>query len=170
MQAQQLADRMAGEPLAAVYCSSLQRTTQTARTIARRHGLVPVPCDGLVEIDYGEWDGLLRTEIVAQYKALYRHWVDDPAVVVPPGGESGYRALGRAAETLREIVARHQGAVVLVVAHKAINRLLLCHVLGVPARYYRARIGQEPCALKCITWRVYGPMVTLMNDTSHYVV
>jgi probable phosphoglycerate mutase len=168
MQAEALSDRLAIEPLRAVYCSSLQRTVETARIVAQRHGLDPVCCDQLVEVDYGAWDGLLRTEIVARYRDLYERWVDDPAVVLPPGGESGYCALSRAAEALRRIVSRHGGESVLIVAHKAINRLLLCHVLGIPARCYRARIGQEPCALNCIEWGESGPMVTLLNDTLHY--
>jgi broad specificity phosphatase PhoE len=167
-QAARLADRLAAQPLAAVYCSSLERTLETAQIVAQRHGLVPVPCDGLVEVDYGAWDGLLRSEIIDRYVELYGQWVHDPAAVVPPGGEAGYCALARAADALRGIVAGHRGQALLVVAHKAINRLLLCDVLGVPARYYRARIGQAPCALNCIEWRDAGPMVTLMNDISHY--
>lgn len=167
-EARGLADRLAREPLRAVYCSSLQRTLETARIVAQQHDLVPMPCDGLVEVDYGAWDGLLRAEIVAEYGDLYQRWRHDPAVVVPPGGESGYCALARAAEALRGIVTHHEGESLLVIAHKAINRLLLCHVLGVPARHYRARIGQRPCALNCIEWNESGPIVTLMNDTSHY--
>jgi probable phosphoglycerate mutase len=167
-QAERLTERLRAEPLAAVYCSSLRRCVETATIVAQPHGLDPVSRDAFVEVDYGEWDGMLRQEIVAQYPDLYAAWVKDPATVLPPGGESGYHALARAMTALQQVIAQHVGHVVLVVAHKAINRLLLCGILGVPPSFYRARIGQLPCALNCIEWHENEPMVTLLNDTAHY--
>jgi broad specificity phosphatase PhoE len=167
-QARSLAERLRNESLAAVYCSSLHRCVETATIVAQPHGLDPLPRDAFVEVDYGAWDGMLRQEIVAQYPDLYAAWVKDPATVLPPGGESGYHALVRAAVALQQVVAQHAGQAVLVVAHKAINRLLLCDVLGIPPRLYRARVGQSPCALNRIEWYDDAPMVTLLNDTSHY--
>jgi broad specificity phosphatase PhoE len=167
LQARRLALRLSCEPIAAVYCSSLQRCVDTASIVAERRGLVPQPLPELVEVDYGAWDGMLRTEIVAQYPELYAAWTADPASVLPPGGESGYSVLARALPALYRIVAAHAGQSVLVVAHKAVNRLLLCDLLSMPPRLYRARIGQSPCALNRIEWQGKEPMVTLMNDTSH---
>ena len=166
-QAKQLAARLAGEAVAAVYCSSLGRCVETASFVAERHGLAPRPVTDLIEVDYGAWDGMLRTEIVARYPELYEAWKADPASVLPPGGESGYSVLARALPALHGIVASHPGHTVLVVAHKAVNRLLLCDLLGVPPRLYRARIGQVPCALNRVEWHGKEPMLTLLNDTSH---
>lgn len=166
-QAARLSARLSAEPLAAVYCSSLRRTVETAAAAARPHGLEPVACPGLVEIDFGVWDGVPRHEIVARYPDLYAAWCRDPAGVAAPGGESGYAALARAAPVLCEIADRHAGQTVLVVAHKAINRLLLCHWLDLAPRLYRSRLGQLPCALNCIEWHAGEPMVTLINDTAH---
>jgi broad specificity phosphatase PhoE len=167
-QARQLALRLSGEPIVAVYCSSLQRCVDTASVVAERHGLSPQRVPELVEVDYGAWDGMLRTEIEARHPELYAVWTADPASVLPPGGESGYSVLARALPALYRIVAAHAGQCVLVVAHKAVNRLLLCDLLSIPPRLYRARIGQAPCALNRIEWRGKDPMVTLLNDTSHY--
>lgn len=167
-QARQLAARLSGEPIAAVYCSSLRRCVETASCVAGRHGLVPRPVADLVEVDYGAWDGMLRTEILARYAELYAAWAADPASVLPPGGESGYSVLARALPALHGIVAAHTGRSVVIVAHKAVNRLLLCDLLAVPPRLYRARIGQLPCALNRVEWHGKEPMLTLLNDTSHY--
>jgi broad specificity phosphatase PhoE len=167
VQAQSLSERLRDEPLAAVYCSSLRRCVETATIVAQPHGLTPIRREAFVEVDYGAWDGMLRREIVAHYSDLYAAWVKDPATALPPGGESGYHALARAAVVLQQVVSQHAGQPVLIVAHKAINRLLLCDVLGIPPRLYRARIGQAPCALNCIEWHGDVPMVTLLNDTSH---
>ena len=165
-QARQLARRLRGEPLAAVYASSLQRCVETARIVAKPHGLTPQADPAFVEVDYGAWDGMPRAEIAAQYPDLYAAWIADPASVLPPGGETGYHVLGRAVPALQQVVDQHRGQAVLIVAHKATNRLLLCHILGIPPRLYRARIGQLPCALNRIEWHEGEPMVTLLNDVS----
>jgi broad specificity phosphatase PhoE len=166
-QARGLAARLRGQPIAAAYCSTLRRTIETATIVAAPHGLAPLPREALREVDYGAWDGMPRQEIVAHYRDAYAAWAIDPAGVAPPGGETGYAALSRARTALRQIVDCHSGQEVLIVAHKAINRLLLCDVLGMMPRDYRRRLCQQPCALNCIEWHDGEPMVTLLNDVGH---
>jgi probable phosphoglycerate mutase len=168
-QARRLADRLSARPIAALYSSPLRRCLETASLLAAPHGLQPIPVEDLAELDFGLWDGMLRGEIVAQYPEQWAAWVADPATVAPPGGETAYAALSRAAAALRRIVARQAGQEIVVVAHKAINRLLLCDLLGIPPRTYRARLGQRPCALNCIEWEDGQAMVTLVNDVCHDV-
>ena len=61
------------------------------------------------------------------------------------------------------------GKTVAVVSHKATNRLLLCALLGVDPRLYRARIAQDTACLNAIEFRdVNNGRVTLLNDVSHY--
>ena len=163
-QARRLAARLSAKPIAAIYCSSLRRCRETASILAAPHGLRPIPQDALVELDFGAWDGMLRGEIVAQYPDRWAAWVADPATTAPPGGETAYAALSRAAVALHQIVDRHPGQEVVVVAHKAINRLLLCDLLGIMPRHYRSRLGQRPCALNRIEWQDRRAMVTLIND------
>jgi len=62
-QARRLAERLAGERVAEVYASPLERAAETAAIVAHRHGLAPVPQDGLREIDHGRWEGLRRAEV-----------------------------------------------------------------------------------------------------------
>jgi probable phosphoglycerate mutase len=169
-QARGLAARLSPRPIAAVYCSTLKRTIETAAIVAAPHGLDPQPREALRELDFGVWDGMSRQEIVEQYPEEWAARVADPAAVAAPGGETGYAALARSRKALRQIVASCQEQEVLeilIVAHKAINRLLLCDVLGIAARDYRRRLGQRPCALNCIEWRDGEPMVTLLNDVCH---
>ena len=167
-QARALAVRLSGRPIAAAYCSTLRRTIETAALVAEPHGLEPQPLKALHEVDYGVWDGMPRQQIIAQYPELYAAWVADPASVAPPGGETGYAALSRSREALRQIVASCPGREVLIVAHKGINRLLLCDLLGIMPRHYRDRLGQQPCALNRIEWADGSAMLALLNDVSHY--
>ena len=169
-QARGLAARLSARPIAAVYCSTLRRTIETATIVAQPHGLAPQPREALHEIDYGVWDGMQRQAIVDQYPDRYETWVADPAAVAPPGGETGYAALSRSMQELRRIVAScrvQEEQEVLIVAHKGINRLLLCDLLGMMPRFYRDRLGQDPGALNCVEWHDGKPMVTLLNDVCH---
>ena len=56
-QAKALGERLAGLPVAVVYASPIERTTQTAEAVAQHHGLTVQPLPGVIEADYGEWTG-----------------------------------------------------------------------------------------------------------------
>ena len=88
-QATCLAQRLAGEPIAAFYCSSLQRAIETATLVAQPHGLTPTPVADLREIDYGHWEGLPRAEVLARFGDEYTTWGRDPLTCAPRDGETG---------------------------------------------------------------------------------
>lgn len=168
-QAGYLAQRLAREPLSAVYASPMRRTLETARIVARPHDLDPRPTDGLREIDHGRWEGKRRTEVEALFAEEYAAWEADPFTFAPEGGESGLDVLARALPVLREIVHRHCDDAVLVVSHKATIRLLISSLLGFDARGYRDRLDQHPCCLNILDFRdAARARLMLFNDVSHY--
>lgn len=146
-QVEHLAVRLADDRITAVYASPLRRTMETARLIARPHGLTPIPCDGLREIHHGRWEGLRRAEVEAQFSDEYAAWEADPFTFAPEGGESGLNVLARALPVIRDIVLKHAGENVVVVSHKATLRLLISSLLGFDARGYRDRLDQSPACL-----------------------
>src|SRR6059036_2254499 len=96
MQAERLSARLARDPIAAAYCSPMQRTVETAAIVARPHKLELIKRDGLREIDHGHWEGLRRADVEAQYPGEYSAWEDDPFTFAPAGGESGVQVVARA--------------------------------------------------------------------------
>src|SRR5207302_4795126 len=52
-----VAERLAGEEIAALYSSPLQRTRESAEIVAARLGPPIRFHDGLIELDFGEWTG-----------------------------------------------------------------------------------------------------------------
>ena len=44
--------------------------------------------DGLVDFDYGEWQGLSHNQVKEEYKELYAQWIKNPHQVKMPAGES----------------------------------------------------------------------------------
>jgi alpha-ribazole phosphatase len=116
--------------LAAVCSSPLVRALDTAEAIARPHGLRPLALDALGELDFGEVEGLTYDGIRAERPGLYREWMESPATVRFPGGESFADLRARVVPAVSEIVERHRGDVVAVVAHGGVVRVVLADALG----------------------------------------
>ena len=67
---------------------------------------------------------------------------------------------------LRDVVDRHPGDTVVLVAHDSVNRVILLHALGLPlSRYWR--LGQHPCAINEIDFSGEDCTVLSMNETGH---
>lgn len=104
-QARALGARLAEVRFSAAYRSPLSRTGETAALVAPQ--LQPIVVPGLIEIDYGEWEGLTPQEAESRYPARFAAWVADPAHVGPPGGETASQIAARALEALEWIRRRH---------------------------------------------------------------
>jgi len=168
-QAERLAERLASEPISAVYASPLSRTVETATILATPHRLPVIQRDGLREISHGHWEGMSRQVVETQFADEYAAWDADPFTFAPDGGESGVQVLARALPVIREIVVTHAGQNVLVVSHKATLRLLLSSLLGFDERGYRDRLDQSPACLNVIDFKdPVRARLMLFNDVSHY--
>ncbi|MEE8390110.1 MAG: histidine phosphatase family protein [Anaerolineae bacterium] len=154
-------------PVVAVYASPLQRTMQTAEAVARAQGLTADPVDGLLDINFGEWQGQLGQEVAQRYPELFRAWEQTPHTVRLPGGEGLDDVRSRVVAGLDEVIARHAGQQVALISHTVVNRVLLCAVLGWGnERFWRLR--QETCAVNVFDVEDDGDFsIGLLNDTSH---
>jgi len=168
-QAIQLTHRLEDDKIAAIYCSPLDRTLETARFIAKPHGLTPMPIDALREINHGHWEGLSRKEVEEKFPDEYTAWEADPFTFAPEGGESGISVLARALPVIREVVVNHKDQNALVVSHKATLRLVISSLLGFDARGYRDRLDQAPACLNILDFKdTVRARLMLFNDISHY--
>ncbi len=169
-QAERLAERLADDPLAAVYSSQLKRTVHTATILAKPHGLTPIVREGLREIDHGHWEGMRRADVETQFPEEYVAWEEDPYTFAPEGGENGVSVIARTLPVIREIVVQHRGQNVLIVSHKATLRLLISSVLGFDGRGYRDRLDQSPASLNVLDFKdPVRARLMLFNDVSHYM-
>ena len=150
----------------AVYTSPLSRCRATAAAIAEPFGLSPVTLDGLVDIDYGEWQGLTPEQVRARWPEPLATWYRAPDWAAIPGGETLQQVLTRTVTALREVIGRHPDGTVVLVGHDSVNRVMLLHMLGLPlSRYWR--LGQDPCAINEIEFSADGFTVLSMNETYH---
>jgi broad specificity phosphatase PhoE len=115
-QALELGRRRRDDGIAAVYASDLGRAVETAE-LAFAGTDIPVRHDPrLRECDYGELNGAP----VAEVAAVRRRHLHEPF----PGGESYREVVDRTRAFLADVVARHDGERIVVIAHSA-NRWAL---------------------------------------------
>lgn len=173
--------------LDAVYCSNLQRAVKSAEIIAGPHGLIPIIRADLRERNFGEWEGLSFTEIRDKYPDEFESWAVNPLKFNPPGGESTIEVRDRVINALDKILSgvskgqsikgskyqrvRNSDTLTLgcsdtkniaIVAHGGVNRIILCHIMGIPLENI-FRIEQDYAAVNIIEfWEKY-PVVKLIN-------
>jgi probable phosphoglycerate mutase len=127
--------------------------------------------EGLKEIAHGDWEGLLAAEIHARDPARLRAWRETPETVQMPGagGESIVEVLDRAWPAFtRACAGLGEDDTLLVVAHDAVNRVILCRVLGLPlSRLWSFR--QAPTTINLLQGASVGSLeVVRLNDCSHH--
>lgn len=165
-QAQRLADRLAGEKIDAIYSSQLRRAKATAEIIASRHQMEVVTCPELLEINFGEVEGLTFAEIGQRYPELVSGWpTRDPSLRFP-GGESISDLDRRVSKFPGRLKAHDTEETVLVVAHSGVLRLLVCHLLKIDIWHWR-QFRTDLASLSIVEASSQRATLHLLNDTSH---
>ena len=135
-QANALAAYFAGQSVTRVISSPLRRARDTAAVIAGRHGATVEIDERLIELDYGEWDGVALRDVDA---AAWARWRADPAFM-PPGGESLIDVSARVASFCAEVLPGSDG--VVAVSHVSPIKAAVCAALGIDERAtWRMQLG-----------------------------
>lgn len=152
--------------LDAVFSSPMARAVATAEAISEPHGLHVATIEDLHEIDVGQWEGLDWGTISEQTPDDYRRFMEDCGTHGYLGGESYQDVLDRVLPRIEQLIAENEGQHMAVVAHKAVNRSLLAHLLGVEMR--RAKdLPQGNCCVNVITARGSNLKLKTMNSVLH---
>lgn len=147
---------------AAVYSSDLSRALKSAEIIARPHSLSPIVVPSLRERNFGLWEGMSFEEIKDKYPEEFKAWAGNPLEFSPVNGESTLEVRDRVMDAFEKIVQAHPGGRVAIVAHGGVNRIILCHILGIPLENI-FRVEQDFAALNIIEFWDRYPVVKLMN-------
>ena len=125
-----VAQELSKHDIVALYACGGQAETQTAQLLAEQAGVKVRLAGGLRELDYGLWQGLTIEEIRRRHPKLYRQWVESPATVRPPGGETLSEARDRLRSVLRRIIHRHKRGSALLVLRPVMFALFRCLAEG----------------------------------------
>ena len=135
--------RFHNKPPAVIVSGPLSRTLVFAKTIASGGEVLIRP--ELSEINLGDWDGKPMKDIRTADPVSWRKRGEEIARFRPPGGESFLDVFYRVIPAFEEIL-RQDVREMIVVAHAGVNRVILCHLLGMPLDNL-FRIGQDYACL-----------------------
>lgn len=163
-QAREVAERLAGLAVDAVYSSPLERALETAAPVAARTGIGVKEDPGLLECDFGEWTGAALADLsgLPQWRTVQH----TPSSFRFPGGESFTQMQARMVDALDELRAAHPGAVVVCFSHADPIKAAVAHALGTHLDLFQ-RIVISPASVSAISYADgQAPAVLTVNSTS----
>ncbi len=162
-QAGLLGIRLRGMEFARVFCSSSERAVETARlALGEDHSIEFM--DDLQEISFGEWEGMLVSEVKERYPGELELWFRSPSKVTIEGAEPFGEFHERASRTVDGIIDDTEGDI-LIVSHGGIICAWLTHVLGMsPDDIWSFSLPNTSLTTVMIDFR---PRLRLLGDVSH---
>jgi phosphoserine phosphatase len=167
-----LGERLRHIPITIAYASPLSRAKNTAEAIlGGRTPVVPLWLDAnLLEISHGEWEGQLASDVEISHAEMFGTWRSRPGRNSPAGPNA--ETLGdvetRAWAVLDKICSElGENDTALIAAHDAVNRVLICRILGLPLeRVWSFR--QAPASLNVLAGPSIAELqVVRLNDSDH---
>jgi probable phosphoglycerate mutase len=152
----------------AIYSSPLSRAVRTAEAVAWHFDLWVEVHPGLIDIDYGEWQGLTPDEARERWPEVVDAWYNAPHTTQIPGGETLDDLRARALKTVNELSTLHKyrDQTIVLMSHTVVNRIILLGVLGLGNDHFW-RLSQDTCAIN--VFDAEGGVFTIvrLNDTCH---
>lgn len=155
-----------GGEAAPIVASPLLRARQTAEAVADALGGRVSTHPGLLETDFGDWEGLTFGEAAERDPDLHGKWLGDPALAAP-GGESFDAVHRRVRRARDELLSTYGGRTIVVVSHVTpIKSLLRMGLDAGPSLLFRLHL--DLASLSMVEFYPDGnASVRLVNDTSH---
>lgn len=160
-QAQAVADLLADKKIQAIYSSPLERTLETAEPLAAKKGIPLIRSEGLVEVDFGEWQGQ-RLKPLSRLK-LWRVVQGAPSLMQFPGGETFVQAQHRICQELERLAAAHKEKDVFVCfTHSDVIKLAVAFYLGLPLDLFQ-RLHVSPGSITSLSFGEVGRRLISLN-------
>jgi alpha-ribazole phosphatase len=166
LQAMELADRLDGVDVHAIWTSPRRRARETAEPTAAARGLQPLADDDLRELDFGELEGRTFDEIAEAEPELYKAWMETPTEVRFPGGECYADLKARSVRALERVVAADES--VVVVTHGGVVRAALAAWLQI-ADDAVFRLDQRYGGITIVDLIDGFPLVRLVNGHTAFI-
>ena len=161
-QAQALAQRLSGLPVAALYSSPLERAVETAEPIATLLGLQTATSEDFLELAFGDWTGRDIDDLAGQ--PAFRRFNEFRSCATIPGGESMLQAQARMVAGLERLRARHEQGSVVVVSHGDMIKGAIAHYAAIPLDLFQ-RIEISPASTSVVDLDDATVRILAVNDT-----
>jgi alpha-ribazole phosphatase/probable phosphoglycerate mutase len=166
-QSERLCSCLGHVTLHAVYSSDLDRCRYCAELIAKAHDLKVSAHESLRELHIGDWEGRTWAELQEAYPNDWQARLQDLVNFQVPGGESLQDAADRIRPIIKQILAKHPGCDIALIAHGGVNRIILLDAIGAPLQQAFS-LEQDFGCLNIIDYFASGnSVVKLLNSTAH---
>jgi broad specificity phosphatase PhoE len=162
-------DALKDETIHAIYSSPLSRSMETAENIAKFQNIQVTPLEAIIDISYGDWEGVRLDEVREKYPDLYTRWLREPHKITFPNGESLEQVRTRTMEAINKLIEKHQNETIALVAHRVPNKVICCSILGIENNNFW-RIQQDTASTNLFTYKDNQWIVSYLNDTSYLKV
>ena len=151
-----------------IYTSPLNRARQTAEIISKDSSSTSMVELDLREIDFGDWEGLTIKEIETNFPERFTQWRNDELDGPMCGGDlSIKKASIRAKKVILDIIKKHPGDNIIIVAHGGIIKAGLIGIFDWKMTMYHKIILGNTSICKIIFDDNLSPKIITLNDTSH---
>jgi len=160
-QAESVAEVFAKAPIKAVYSSPMERCMETAQPLAAALNLDVIPRDGLLEVDFGEWQDKTLKQL--RRRKLWKTVQGNPARMQFPSGESFANAQHRIIQELETLSQEHSSKdLIACYSHSDLIKLALSYYLGQPIDLFQ-RIMIAPASVSTIHLGEMGAQIININ-------
>ncbi|WP_281675409.1 alpha-ribazole phosphatase [Veillonella tobetsuensis] len=154
-----------------ILSSDLSRALVTAETIRGNRQLEIKTDERLREINFGDWEKLLFTEIEERWPGLIDQMYRRPDIVKVPNGESFQEVQDRAWSAVSDFLnENNEDETILITCHGGTIRTILCKLLDISISHCW-NFSQGNTAINRVFYNGMGEsdhnILNLLNDTAH---
>ena len=162
-QAKSAGRHLAKEKFSHIFCSPLNRARETCAEISKYHKTRVSCVEELREISAGKLAGTRRT----RYRGEFDKAFSNPNYRIV-GGESMNDVAKRLKPFIRRLEKINGNQTALIVAHNALNRVLIASLIGLPLNKCRA-IKQKNCAITIMDLATKPPQIYTIDNSIHKI-
>ena len=159
-ESEQMAAKLANEPIRALYSSPLERATETAEPLARKLGLKVQISEGLGEIKFGDWTDQSFKQLDADPR--WARWNSFRSGTQAPKGDLMIDAQTRIVREMLVLRDKHPGESIALVTHGDIVKAAVAYFAGIPLDLF-LRIEVSPASVSIIALDDHGPRILRVN-------
>jgi len=163
-QAERIAQALKKYNPSTLYTSPLKRTYMTAEYISKELNL-PINTDkDIIEIDHGDWSGMLVEEVKEKYADLFHDWLYHPETVKFPNGESLIDVYERVKKFQEKMLEKHDGETIIAVSHTVPIRASFVAGLGIDLKKFWS-FGCDNASYSILDYEQVRPILYKLNNT-----
>ena len=160
-QAREVAARLDGLEIAAIYSSPMERAQETAAPTVAAHKKHLLVDDSLIECDFGDWTGRRLSELnkLEEWKEVQ----NSPSTFRFPQGESFTEMQNRMVGGISNIAKQHAGEIVAAFSHADTIKAAVAHFVGTPLDSFQ-KIHIDTASISAVKFTQDGARMLVTNS------